>query len=211
MRSGIRTGVPDGVLGPLPGPGGPGDVGDVGDVVRRALLARRVILLHGELDDAAVAEAAATLLMLDAGGDERIVVRLTGTSASIDAALVLMDVMEVAGVPVDTVAAGTISGGAIGILAAGRQRRLAPHARLRLFEPDTSVAGRAADVEQALAAQSSQRDRFLQRLSDCTRRPVAHVAREWGGGAYLEPEDAIVLGYADEVEGGSPTTGRTDV
>jgi ATP-dependent protease ClpP protease subunit len=172
--------------------------------VRRALLARRVVLLHGDLDNAAVAEAAATILMLDASGDERIVLRLTGGSASIDAALVLMDVIDVAGVPVDTVGAGTVAGGAVGVLAAGRHRSLAPHARLRLLEPDASVAGRATDIERTLAAQSSQRDRFLARLSGCTGRPLAHVEQEWGGGAYLEPGDALALGYADEVEGGAP-------
>lgn len=186
----------------VPGPFSPG-LGMVGEV-RRALLARRVVLLHGELDDTAVAEASATLLMLDAAGDERIVVRMTGASAGIGAALVLMDVMDVAGVPVDTVAAGTIAGGAIGVLAAGRHRSLSPHARLRLLEPDAAVSGRAADIERALAAETSQRDRFLVRLATSTGRPLSHVTQEWGTGAYLEPGDAVALGYADEIEGGGP-------
>lgn len=197
--TGRRTGR-DPTPVPLPGQPGPLGRGNMADEVRRALLARRVVLLHGDLDDAAVAEAAATVLMLDAGGDERIVVRLTGTSAGVDAALVLMDVMDVAGVPVDTVGAGTIAGGAIGVLAAGRHRSLAPHARLHLLEPDAAVSGRASEIERALAAQASQRDRFLDRLASCTGRPRAHVAQEWGSGAYLEPEDAVALGYADGVE-----------
>lgn len=149
--------------------------------------------------------------MLDAAGDERIVVRMTGTSAGIDGALVLMDVFDVAGVPVDTVAAGTISGGAVGILAAGRHRSLAPHARLRLLEPDAAVAGRATDIERALAAQASQRDRFLERLADCTGRPLAHLLEEWGSGAYLEPHDALALGYADDLEGGASPGPRRGV
>jgi ATP-dependent Clp protease, protease subunit len=183
----------------LPGPGT-----GMSDDVRRAMLTRRVVLLHGALDDTIVAEAAATILMLDASGDERIVVRMTGTSSTIDAALVLMDVIDVAGVPVDTVGAGTIDGGAVGVLASGRHRSLAPHARLRLHEPDGSVAGRATDIERALAAQASQRDRFLARLSACTGRPLPHLVQEWGSGAFLEPGDAVALGYADQVEGGSP-------
>jgi ATP-dependent Clp protease, protease subunit len=194
----FETSTPPGL--PVSPMGGTG----MADEVRRALLARRVVLLHGDLDDAAVAEAAATILMLDASGDERIVVRLTGASSSIDAALVLMDVIDVSGVPIDTVGAGTIAGGAVGVLAAGRHRSLSPHARLRLLEPDASVAGRATDIERALAAQASQRDRFLARLSACTGRPLAHLVQEWGSGAYLEPGDALALGYADEVEGCGP-------
>lgn len=174
------------------------------DEVRRALLARRVVLLHGSMDDAGVAEAAATILMLDAAGDERIVVRLTGACASIDGGLVLMDVIDVAGVPVDTVGAGTIAGGAVGVLAAGRHRSLAPHARLHLVEPDATVAGRATDIERAIAAQSSQRERFWERLAACAGRPLAHVSEEWGAAAYLEPGDACALGYADAVENGPP-------
>lgn len=195
------TRTPRDMPDPLPGLG-------MADQVHRALLARRVVLLHGNLDDAAVAEAAATILMLDASGDERIVVRMTGTSSSIDAALVLMDVMDVAGVPVDTVGAGTIAGGAVGVLAAGRRRTLAPHARLRLLEPDASVAGRATDIERALAAQSSQRDRFLSRLSACTGRPLPHLVQEWGGGAFLEPGDAVALGYANALEEAPSGPGR---
>jgi ATP-dependent Clp protease, protease subunit len=189
--------------GSLPGGDGHGQGGggpSVGDEVRRALLARRVVLLHGTLDDAAVAEAAATLMMLDASGDERIVLRITGATATIDQALVLMDVMGVLGVPVDTAAAGTVAGGAVGVFSSGRSRLLAPHARLHLQEPDGSVAGRAVEIERALAAQTSQRDRYLERLAACTGRPRADVALEWGTGRFLEPADAVTLGYADGVE-----------
>lgn len=192
--------------GATPGGGGHGEgygygAGpSLGDEVRRALLARRVVLLHGTLDDAAIAECAATLMMLDASGDERIALRITGATATVDQALVIMDVMAALGVPVDTTAAGTVAGGAVGVFASGRSRLLAPHARLHLQEPDGSVAGRAVEIERALAAQSSQRDRFLERLAACTRRTPSEVVLEWGTGRFLEPDDAVTLGYADGVE-----------
>src|SRR5579863_2509983 len=65
-------------------PNGPdrarGDWGFADDV-RRQLLSRRVVLVHGPIDDELCAATAATLMMLDATGDERIVVRLTGADA----------------------------------------------------------------------------------------------------------------------------------
>lgn len=174
--------------------------GVLSDDVRRTLLARRVVLVHGRIDDALAAETSATLMMLDATGDERIVLRLTGADASIEQGLVLMDVIAVLGVPVDVVAAGTISGGAVGVLVSGRHRTLAAHATLHLREPDGAVAGRAVDIERSLAVAVAQRDRFLWRIAECTGRHREIVEETWRAARYLEPVDAVALGYADDVE-----------
>ncbi len=189
---------------PAPAPHGPEQPvaggGAFSDDLRRQLLARRVVLVHGTLDDARTAEAAATLMMLDATGDERILLRLTGVDGPIEQGLVLMDVIGVVGVAVDVLAAGTVAGGAVGVLAVCRHRSLAAHARLHLHEPDGTVSGRAVDIERALAAQASQRDRFYARLAACTGRPQSDIEDGWRASRYLEPLDAVTLGYADEVE-----------
>ncbi len=169
------------------------------DDVQRMLLARRVVLVHGPIDGALVAETAATLMMLDATGDERILLRLTGADADVEQGLVLMDVVAVLGVPVDLVGAGTIAGGAVGVLAAGRRRTLAAHATLHLREPDGVVSGRAVDIQRALAAQAGQRDRFFARIATCTGRPRDVVEECWRAARYLQPGDAVALGYADDV------------
>jgi ATP-dependent Clp protease, protease subunit len=184
--------------------------GSLEDDVGRALLARRVVLVHGTIGEDAAARAAASLMMLDAAGDERIVLRLTGADSTIDIGLVLMDTIDALGVPVDTVGAGTLAGGAVGVFAAGRHRNLAQHARLHLREPDGSVAGRAVDIERAVAAQHAQRERFLSLLARATRRPMAHLVEEWSTDRFLEPADAVTLGYADAVETVPPKTVRGD-
>lgn len=170
------------------------------DEVGRALLARRVVLVHGVIDDAAAGQLAATLMMLDASGDDRIVLRMTGATTSLEHAMSLMDVLAVVGVPVDVIGAGTIAGGAVGVLALGRTRLLAPHARLHLREPDVSVGGRAVEIERAVAAADALRDRFFAELAAATRRPVSRVVAEWAASTYLEPPDAVTLGYADGIE-----------
>lgn len=174
--------------------------GSLSDDVHRQLLSRRIVLVHGPLDDASAAETAATLMTLDASGDDRVMLRLMAADASIDLGLMLMDVMAVLGVPVDVAAGGNIAGGAVGILVAGRHRVLAPHARLHLREPDGTVAGRAVEIERALAAQAAQRDRFFARVAECSGRPQPVVEEDWSSSRYLEPADAVALGYADEVE-----------
>jgi len=166
-----------------------------------ALLARRVVLLHGELEPVRASEVAASLMTLDALGDEHVELRVTAASASFDAALVLLDVMGVLGVPVHTVGTGVISGGAVGVVAAGARRVLSRHARLHLREPDLAVGGRASEIERALAAAADRRDAFLGILVRCTGRSGPEVEADWAARRMLSAEDAVVLGYADSLLG----------
>lgn len=170
-----------------------------------ALLARRMVLLHGEVDQAKASEVAASLMTLDALGDDHVELRLTGASGSFDAALVLLDVMGVLGVPVHTVGSGLIGGGMVGVVAAGARRAVSVHARLHLREPDLAVEGRAGAIEQALAAAADRRDAFFGIVAHCTGRAGREIEAEWSAGRILAAEDAVTLGYADAVLG--PPTG----
>ncbi len=169
------------------------------DDVRSALLERRVGPVRGERDAAVASALAATLLTLDATGDARIELRLSSCRGPLDAALAVIDVIDVVGVPVHALALGTIEGGPVGVLASCGLRRVAPHAVLRLREPDVEVAGTASDLERALAAQAALRSGFLEHLARLARRPFAELDAEWSHGAILEAADAVTLGYADEV------------
>lgn len=167
--------------------------------VDEALLARRVVLLHGELDEVGVSVVATSLMTLDALGDEHIELRVTAASGSVEAALVLIDVMDVLGVPVHTVGTGLIGGGAVGVVAAGARRALARHARLQLREPDLAVGGRAGEIERALAAAADRREAFFAALARCSGRPRSEIEAQWETGSMLTAEDAVSLGYADRV------------
>ena len=70
------------------------------DVVARRLLAQRVVILHGPLDDFSVTRVSAELMTLDAGGDEPVTLRVDCGEAQLATALTLMDVIELMGVPV---------------------------------------------------------------------------------------------------------------
>lgn len=169
--------------------------------VPEALLARRVVLVHGEVDQARASEVAASLMTLDALGDDHVELRVTGASGSFDAALVLLDVMDVLGVPVHTVGSGLIGGGMVGVVAAGAHRAVSAHARLHLREPDLAVEGRARAIEQALAVAADRRDAFFRILARCTGRVGGEIEAEWSAGRILPAEDAVTLGYADAVLG----------
>jgi ATP-dependent Clp protease protease subunit len=174
-----------------------------------ALLDRRVVTVTGEVDGARASDLAATLLTLDATGDEPVELRLSGCRGTIDAALSLVDVLDVLGVPVHALVLGTVEGGPVAVLCASSRRVVAPHATLRLRAPDVSVAGSARDVERALASEAQQRSRFYELLAARTGRPFAEVEAEWSLAPYVEAADAVTLGYADEVlaPGRRPATG----
>ncbi|HML00780.1 MAG TPA: ATP-dependent Clp protease proteolytic subunit [Acidimicrobiales bacterium] len=180
---------------------GPGDGGPASltQSVEAALLSRRVVMAHGELDHARSSEVAAALMTLDALGDEHIELRLSAADGAFEAALVLVDVIEVLGVPVHTFGMGVIAGGAVGVLASGRPRVLSRHARLHLREPDVAASGRAADIERALAEQAARRDSFYRHLARCTGRSLGEIESEWSAGSFFGAEDAVTLGYSDRV------------
>ena len=77
----------------------------------RRLLAQRVVLLHGPLDDFSVTRVAAELMTLDAEGDDPVTLRVDCGEAALAPALTLMDVVELMGVPVRALCLGQVGVG----------------------------------------------------------------------------------------------------
>ena len=98
-------------------------------------------MAHGQLDDEAATRLCAQLLTLDAEGDEPIRFELQNLGAGLSAALTVMGVLDVVGVPVQARAAGQISGPALGVLAACGQRCAYPNAVFVLSEPTIEFDG----------------------------------------------------------------------
>jgi len=170
-----------------------------GDQVLSSLFARRIVLVHGELTSDRASEVAAALLTLDALGDEHVELRLQAPTGSWEAAGVLIDVIDVLGVPVHTVALGTVGGGVVGVLAVGSRRSVAPHARLHLRHPDTTASGRPGDIARTVEAHAALQDEFHRLLAERTGRPLIEIEEEWARGGYLDAPSAIALGYADSL------------
>ncbi|HVC70985.1 MAG TPA: ATP-dependent Clp protease proteolytic subunit [Acidimicrobiales bacterium] len=168
-----------------------------GDQVLSSLFARRIVFVHGELTSDKASETAAALLTLDALGDEHVELRLQAATGAWEAAGVLIDVIDVLGVPVHTVALGLVGGGVVGVLAAGSHRSISPHARLHLRHPDTSASGRPGDISRSIEAQTSLQAEFLRLLAERTGRPLLEIEQEWGHGRYLDAPSALALGYVD--------------
>lgn len=176
------------------------------DWVRSRLFDQRTVLVGGELTTDLATAAAAELMTLDGEGDELITVHLDCGGGSLEAAFTLIDVLDLVGVPVHTVAVGRVVGPAVGILAVGDRRLALPHAMLQLREPRSSYEGHAQDVLGWAEQYRRQVDRFVARLARAVGRDEDEVADDLRRGRHLGPDEAKAYGLVDEV-----VTGRAEV
>ncbi len=171
------------------------------DVLARRLLAQRVVLLHGPLDDGSATRVSAELMTLDAEGDEAVTLRVDCGEAPLGPSLTLMDVIELMGVPVRALCLGQVAAGAIGIVAVCAQRAAMPSTRFSLCEPTTQLEAHVRNVVQWAQVRAEERTRFCARVGAATGRPAAEVEEDMSRGRFLGAADAVDYGIVDEVVG----------
>jgi len=185
-----------------PGPGAPGagpGPEPLSDVVARRLLAQRVVLLHGPLDDLSVTRVAAELMTLDADGDDPVTLRVDCGEAALAPSLTLMDVIELMGVPVRALCLGQVGSGAVGVVAVCAHRVAMPSTRFSLSEPVTQLQAHVRDVAQWAELRAGERRRFCARVGAATGQPPDAVEADLERGRFLGAEEALEYGILDEV------------
>jgi ATP-dependent Clp protease protease subunit len=168
-------------------------------VVARRLLAQRVVLLGGPLDDFSVTRVAAELMTLDAEGDEAVTLRVDCGEAALAPALTLMDVIDLMGVPVRALCLGQVAGGAVGVVAVCSHRCALPSTRFSLSEPATRLQSHVRDVAQWAEQRTAERSRFCRRVGGASGRDPATVERDLERGRFLGADEALAYGILDEV------------
>ena len=147
------------------------------------LLAERVILVGGRLDDALANHVAAQLLLLDAQSNDPIKLHLSAPDADLDAALSVAAAIDLINAPVHVVARG-----------AAAQREAHRHTMFVLSAPHFTADGTAdelaavADQHERLAA------RFRDLIAEATGRPADEVAADLDAGRVLDAEEAQTYG-----------------
>ncbi len=182
-----------------PAPGTGAGPEPLSDVVARRLLAQRVVLLHGPLDDFSVTRVAAELMTLDAEGDDPVTLRVDCGEAALAPALTLMDVVELMGVPVRALCLGQVGSGAVGVVAVCAHRSALPSTRFSLSEPVTTLHAHVRNVAQWAELRAGERQRFCARMAAATGQASAAVERDVERGRFMGADEALEYGILDEV------------
>lgn len=162
---------------------------------------RRTVLVTSTLDDETASRVAAELMTLDALGDDPIGLWVNCSGGTIEGALTVMDVIDLAGVPVHATCLGRADGPAIGVLAVAHHRAAAPHARVRFEAPTSSLAGRVCDVVRA-AEELGRRNRdFCTRVARAANQSIEWVEDAMRSRRTFEPVEAQRAGLVDVIAG----------
>jgi ATP-dependent Clp protease protease subunit len=173
-----------------------------GDWLGERLLHQRVVALAGELDEETVNRAVASLALLDSEGDDPVQLRLSGVSADLDAALPVVDALDLMGVPVHATCVGTLTGAAIALVAVADRRIAGPHAILQLSEPRAPGGVPGREVEARAAEYRRQLHALQERIAAACRRPVEQIATDMRSGRLLTAQEAVDYGLVDGTEAG---------
>jgi ATP-dependent Clp protease protease subunit len=170
------------------------------------LLAKRIVLASGVLDDEAAARLSAQLLTLDAEGDEPIRLELQNLRAELPGALTVMGILDVVGVPVRAYVSGEISGPALGVLASCPHRSGYPNASFILSEPRLEFGGTVTAISAREQQVTRMLDTLYYRLAEVTGREVDQIRDDARRGRHMTAAQAIGYGLIQSQE--TPGAGR---
>ena len=206
----VTPGVPDHPPAPtpVPGPVPPTRVwldphADWTSELYERLLAKRIVLASGLLDDDAASRLSAQLLTLDAEQQDPIRLELQNLRAELPAALTVMGILDVLRVPVHACVSGEISGPALGVLACCPRRSGYPNATFVLAEPRLHFGGTVTAVTTREQQMTRILDTLYFRLADVTGREVDEIREDARRGRVLTTGQAIGYGLIQGQETGS--------
>lgn len=167
--------------------------------VRAEMFDRRVVLLSGQLDDGLATGVAAHLMTLDGTGDGPLWLHINSGEGTLSGALTVMDTITALGVPAQAICTGRAEGPALGVLAVAHGRQAAPHARLRLSQPQIAAEGTADALARALQQHRQDLERFILSVARATRQPAERVELDLAAGRYFDLDEALAYHLIDRI------------
>ncbi len=167
----------------------------------QALLDLRIVLVNGDVDHAKSAAIVASLMALEAFGDEPVEMRISAGSDSLDVALALIDTVDALRVAVNGTVTGTVGGTMVGVLAVCRHRRIGAHGHIHLHEPRAEFIGVASQLHRQAVDMQERLESFVRRIAEATGQAFEHVEADLRSGLHLDAAGAVAYGLADEIVG----------
>jgi len=167
--------------------------------VREQLLARRILVLDGVLDDdngTLLATQLLTLAVEDPGAD--IALWINSPGGSVPSMLAIRDVMRLVPCGVSTLALGLACSAGQFLLSAGTKgKRFAlPHARILMHRGSAGIGGSAVDIEVQADDLRHTVDTVLGLIAEDTGQEVERIFDHW-----YTADEARDYGFIDQIVG----------
>jgi ATP-dependent Clp protease protease subunit len=168
------------------------------DRMAERLLAKRIVLASGVLDDDAAGRLSAQLLALDAEGDEPVRLELQNLRGELTAALTVMGVLDTMCAPVHAYASGETHGAALGVLVSCPRRLAYPNAAFTMTEPRERFGGTVTAVTEREQQVRRMTDSLFYRLAEATGRDAEEIRDDARHGRTLTVAEALGYGLISE-------------
>lgn len=177
---------------------------DISVVIQKKFLEERKIFLWGDVSDKSAKDITEKLLYLEwTGPGKDITFYINTPGGSITAGMAIFDTMKMISSPVSVVVTGiAASMGSILLSGAPKGRRfLYPHSRVMIHQP--LISGRmvapAVDINIQAEEMEKLRNELNQILADASGKPLKQVEKDTDRDFYLNAEEALEYGLADEI------------
>lgn len=183
---------------------------DAAETVERIMMPQqdnsRIVFLHGDVTEQAIASVIAQLLLLATQNHKPIHLVLSTYGGSVDEMFSLYDTIKFLPAPVHTVALGKVMSAGVLLLASGvkGKRLIGASSRIMMHPISGGAMGNIFEVENQTNEMRALQDRMVTMLARETKMKKSYIERTVMGRKidhYLTPEQAIELGIADKVIG----------
>ena len=158
---------------------------------------KRLLFLTGVINDDTMLHNA--LFALDTLSYEPITLVITSPGGNLDSAFLLYDTVKLLQSPLITFGRYCASA-AVLLLAAGSKRYLSPHAKVMLHLPSGQAGGDSRDWEIQHREMQKYKNKMVEILIECgAKKPAQDILQDVDRDFWLEPEEAIAYGLADEI------------
>lgn len=169
---------------------------------RQALLARRVLVLDGPLDDDNGTLIATQLIALaqdDPHADIALWIHSPG--GSVPSMLAIRDLMRLVPCDVSTLALGIAYSAGQFLLSAGTagKRRVLPRSRVLMHQGSSGIAGTAVDVELQANDLRHTRDTVLGLIAEDTGQPIERIFEDSLHDRWYTSQEALEYGFVDAI------------
>ncbi len=173
-------------------------------LIQKKFLEQRKVFLWGAVTDESAKDICERLFYLHAVDAKKDITFYINTpGGSITAGMAVFDTMKLIGAPITVVVTGmAASMGSILLSGAPKGRRLLyPHARVLIHQPLISgrFIGPATDINIQAQEMEKIRGELNQILAHASGQSIERIARDSDRDFYLNAQEAIAYGLADEI------------